>query len=120
MVCRLKWDSFNVARKRLVELAAEQKIQVEHLKNLDSQSRSLYNAFISGQDQSVDYLQQILQGISDLKLQSSTKMVQKEGAFMVPFDRDPQFVARGNIMQTLEQNFENRGRQAICGMGGIG
>ena len=91
-----------------------------HLKNLDAQSRSLYDALISGQDRNIDYLQQILQGINDLKLQSFSKAEKNEGTFMIPFDRDPQFVSRGHIMDTLEQNFENRGRQAVCGIGGIG
>jgi hypothetical protein len=38
----------------------------------------------------------------------------------VPFERDPNFVRRGEIIETIRLKFETHRRLALVGLGGVG
>jgi hypothetical protein len=40
--------------------------------------------------------------------------------FIMPFDRDQNFVGREDILQEMESRFKNQRRVALAGIGGVG
>jgi hypothetical protein len=40
--------------------------------------------------------------------------------FIIPFDRDQKFIGREDVIEEIEQIFENRRRVALSGIGGVG
>lgn len=43
-----------------------------------------------------------------------------KGAFSVPFDRDPDYVSRPEVMQHIGQILQTQNRVVLAGMGGVG
>ena len=44
----------------------------------------------------------------------------KQFVFMVPFQRDPKFLGRKNVMEELVEKFRNQRQVALAGLGGVG
>jgi hypothetical protein len=40
--------------------------------------------------------------------------------FIVPFERDQQFIGREDILNEIEQKFKSQRRVALAGIGGVG
>ena len=61
--------------------------------------------------------------MSVLKTTDSSKIVPSvsvKPVFMVPFDRDKDFVGREDIISKIDQHFQTRQRIALAGIGGVG
>jgi len=43
-----------------------------------------------------------------------------QSKFTVPFDRDPNFVGRKDVIREISIRFETQSRVALCCIGGIG
>ena len=54
------------------------------------------------------------------KAKPEEKVVTRLGAFLLPFDRDENFINRQDILDQITQKFESHRRVAISGMGGVG
>lgn len=39
---------------------------------------------------------------------------------MIPFDRDPKFVGREDVIKEIDRRFERQRHVALCGLGGVG
>lgn len=50
----------------------------------------------------------------------SISSIESPRKFTVPFNRDPKFVGRTDIIQEITTRFETQSRVALCGIGGIG
>ncbi|KFG80287.1 hypothetical protein MANI_027426 [Metarhizium anisopliae] len=44
----------------------------------------------------------------------------REGCNMIPFDRDPKFVGREDVIKEIDRRFERQRHVALCGLGGVG
>jgi hypothetical protein len=56
--------------------------------------------------------------ITNLSLVASSASI--ETIFLLPFERDRQFVGREDILSQLEKHFQGRFRVSLYGLGGIG
>jgi hypothetical protein len=44
----------------------------------------------------------------------------QKSCFMIPFDRDRNFIGREDVIEKIEQRFESQSRVALAGIGGVG
>ena len=91
-------------------------VQAETLHRLEfrgSKSDQTVNVFMPSQQQNVAVSPP--QKSLDRSGSVSTQFV-----FMVPFQRDPKFLGRKNVMEELVEKFQDQRQVALAGLGGVG
>jgi hypothetical protein len=63
--------------------------------------------------------QSVVDGLTKNITEAATKD-RKKPCFLVPFERDPNFVPHGEIIETIALKFETHSRLALVGLGGVG
>ena len=90
-------------------------VQAETLHRLEIRGKSdqTVNVFMPLQQQSVTVSQ-------PQKSLERSESISAQFVFMVPFQRDPKFLGRKNVMDELVQKFQSSRQVALAGLGGVG
>jgi hypothetical protein len=93
----------------------------------DSSLRRGMTAFLSvGQEKKVEQitttLRKYVQTLTYHEATGATRLAiqPSKPCFIMPFDRDLNFVGREDILQEIESRFKNQRRVALAGIGGVG
>jgi hypothetical protein len=133
----VKKGRYNEAtQKALIPVVQSSRDQVEQLNEFlgkvlpgleDSSWRRGTKAWLSvGQESKIQKIEDALaENIQLLTIHQVTSPRLDEGksvtkVFMVPFERDHQFINRKDILDEIDRNFSKRGRVALAGLGGVG
>ena len=91
-------------------------VQAETLHRLEvrgSKSDQTVNVFMPPQQQNVTVS-------PPQKILDRSALVSTQFVFMVPFQRDPKFLGRKNVMKELVEKFQDQRQVALAGLGGVG